>query len=55
MPQGAGGAPAWFVSETRLIMVSLDSLDYIIIYLDGVIDSDDCPINHVATSAMLFA
>ena len=39
MPQGASGAPAWFVS----------------VYLDHAIGSDDCPLHHVTTLAVFFA
>ena len=52
MPQGAGGAPAWFVSAMRLVTGGLDNTR---MYLDGAIGSDDCPIRHVATLATFFA
>ena len=52
MPQGAAGAPAWFVSVMRLVMAGLDNIR---MYLDDAIGSDDCPLHHVATSATLFA
>ena len=52
MPQGASGAPAWFVSVMRLITAGLDNIR---MYLDGAIGSDDSPIHHVATLATFFA
>ena len=52
MPQGAAGAPAWFVSVMRLVTAGLDNIR---MYLDDAIGSDDCPINHVATLATFFA
>ena len=52
MPQGAAGAPAWFVSVTRLVTAGLDN---ICMYLDDAIGSDDCPLHHVATLAAFFA
>ena len=52
MPQGAGGAPAWFVSAMRLVTAGLDNIR---MYLDDAIGSDDCPIHHVATLATFFA
>ena len=52
MPQGAAGAPAWFVSVMRLVT---DGLDNIRMYLEDEISSDDCPIHHVATLATFFA
>ena len=51
MPQGAAGAPAWFVSVMRLVTAGLDN---IWMYLDDAIGSDDCPIHHVATLATFF-
>ena len=51
-PQGAAGAPAWFVSVTRLVTVGLVNIR---MYLDDAIGSDDCPIHHVATLATFFA
>ena len=50
MPRGAAGALPWFVSVTRY-----DRPRYIRMYLDDAIDSDDCPIHHVATLACFFA
>ena len=52
MPQGAVGAPAWFVSVIRLVTAGLD---YIRMYLDDAIGSDDCLLHHVTTLAALFA
>ena len=52
MPQGAAGAPAWFVSVMRLVTAGLDNIRT---YLDDAIGSDDCPIHHVATLATFFA
>ena len=52
MPQGAAGAPAWFVSVMRLVTAGLDNIR---MYLDDAIDSDDSPIHHVATLATFFA
>ena len=52
MPQGAAGAPAWFVSVMRLITAGLDNIR---MYLDDAIGSDDSPIHHVATLATFFA
>ena len=52
MPQGAAGAPAWFVLVMRLVTAGLDTIR---MYLDDVIGSDDCPIHHVATLATFFA
>ena len=52
VPQGAAGAPAWFVSVMRLVTASLDNIR---MYLDDAIGSDDCPIHHVATLATFFA
>ena len=52
MPQGAVGAPAWFVSVMRLVTAGLDTIR---MYLDDAIGSDDCPIHHVATLAAFFA
>ena len=46
MPQGAAGAPAWFVSVMRLVTGGLDNIR---MYLDDAIGSDDSPIAHVAT------
>ena len=40
MPQGAAGAPAWFVSVMRLVTAGLDNIR---MYLDDAIGSDDCP------------
>ena len=51
MPQGAAGAPAWFISA-RLVTAGLDNIR---IYFDDAIDLDDCPIHHVATLATFFA
>ena len=51
MPQGAAGAPAWFVSVMRLVT---DGLDNIRMYLDAI-GSDDCPLHHVPTLATFFA
>ena len=52
MPQGAAGAPAWFVSVMRLVTAGLDNIR---MYLDDAIGSDDCPIHHVVTLATFFA
>ena len=52
MPQGATGAPAWFVSVMRLVTAGLDNIR---MYLDDAIGSDDCPLHHVATLATFFA
>ena len=52
MPQGATGAPAWFVSVMRLVVASLDNIR---MNLENAIGSDDCPIHHVATLATFFA
>ena len=52
MPQGAAGAPAWFVSVMRLVITGLDT---VLMYLDDAIGSDECPINHVPTLATFFA
>ena len=52
MPQGAAGAPAWFVSVMRLVTAGLDNIR---MYLDDAIGSDDCSIHHVATQATFFA
>ena len=46
MPQGAAGAPAWFVSVMRLVTSGLNNIR---MYLDDAIGSDDSPITHVAT------
>ena len=52
MPQGAAGAPAWFVSVMRLVTAGLDNIH---IYLDDTIGSDDCPLHHVTTLTAFFA
>ena len=52
MPQGAAGAPSWFVSVMRLVTAGLDNIR---MYLDDAIGSDDCPLHHVATLATYFA
>ena len=52
MPQGASGAPAWFVSVMRLVTAGLDSIR---MYLDDAIGSDDCSLHHVTTLAAFFA
>ena len=52
MPQGAAGAPAWFVSTMRLVTAGLDNIR---MYLDDAVGSDDCPIYDVATLATFFA
>ena len=52
MPQGAAGAPAWFVSVMRLVTAGLDNIR---MYLADAIGSDVCPIHHVATLATFFA
>ena len=52
MPQGAAGAPAWFVSVMRLATAGLDN---ICMYLDDAIGSDDCPLHRVTTVAAFFA
>ena len=52
MPQGAAGAPAWFVSVMRLVTAGLDNIR---MYLDDAISADDCPIYNVATLATFFA
>ena len=52
IPQGAAGAPAWFVLVMKLVTAGLDNIR---MYLDDAIGSDDCPIHHVATLATFFA
>ena len=52
MPQGAFGAPAWFVSVMRLVTAGLDNIR---MYLDDAIGSDDCPLHHDTTLAAFFA
>ena len=52
MPQGAAGAPAWFVSVMRLVTTGLDNAR---MYLDDAIGSDDGPINHVSAFTTFFA
>ena len=52
MPQGAAGAPAWFVSVMRLVTNGLDNIR---MYLDAAIGSNDSPTAHVATLATFFA
>ena len=52
MPQGAAGAPAWFVSIIRLVTSGLDNIR---MYLDDAIGSDDSPTTQVATLATFFA
>ena len=52
MPQGAAGAPAWFVSVMRLVTAGLDNIR---MYLDDAINSDDCPLHRVTTLAAFFA
>ena len=52
MPQGASGAPAWFISVMRLFTAGLDNIR---MYLDDAIGSDDCPLHHVTTLAAFFA
>ena len=52
MPQGAAGAPAWFVSVMRLVTAGLDNIR---MYLNDAIGQDNCPIYHVATLATFFA
>ena len=52
MPQGASGAPAWFVSVMRLVTAGLDNIR---MYLDDAIGSDDCPLHHVTTLNAFFA
>ena len=52
IPQGAAGAPAWFVSAMRLVTAGLNNIR---MYLDDGIGSEDCPIHHVATLATFFA
>ena len=52
MPQGAAGAPAWFVSVMRPVTAGLDNIR---MYLDDAIGSDDCPLHHVTTLAAFFA
>ena len=52
MPQGAAGAPAWFVLVMRLVTAGLDNIR---MCLDDAIGSDDCPIHDVATLATFFA
>ena len=48
MPEGAAGAPAWFVSAMRLVTGGLDNIR---MYLYDAIGLDDSPITHVATLA----
>ena len=52
MPQGATGAPDWFVSVLRFVT---DGLDNIRMYLDDAIRSDGSPIAHVATLVTFYA
>ena len=52
MPQGAAGAPAWFVSVMRLVTAGLDNIR---MYLDDAIGSDNCTLHHVTTLAAFFA
>ena len=52
MPQGAAGAPAWFVSVMRLVTNGLNNIR---MYLDDAIGSNDSPTAHVATLATFFA
>ena len=52
MPQGAAGAPAWFVSVMRLVTTDLDNIR---MYLDDAIGTDDSPLHHVTTLAAFFA
>ena len=52
MPQGAAGAPAWFVSVMRLVTAGLHNIR---LYLDDAIGSDDSPIRRIATLATFFA
>ena len=52
MPQGAAGAPAWFVSVMRLVTGGLDNIR---LYLDDATGLDDSPITHVAILATFFA
>ena len=52
MPQGAAGAPAWFIFVMRLVTNGLDNIR---MYLDDAIGSNDSPIAHVATFATFFA
>ena len=52
IPQGAAGAPAWFVSVMRLVTGGLDNIR---MYLDDAIGSDDSPITHVVTLTTFFA
>ena len=52
MPQGAAGAPGWFVSVTRLVTAGLDNIR---MYLDDAIGWDGCPLHHVATLVIFFA
>ena len=52
MPQGAAGAPAWFVLVMRLVTVGLDNIR---MYLDDAVGSDNCPLHHVTTLAAFFA
>ena len=51
MPQGAPGAPAWFVSVMRLVTSGLDNIR---MCLDDTIGSDDCPLHHVTTLTAFF-
>ena len=52
MPQGAAGAPAWFVSVMRLVTAGLGIIR---MYLDNAIGSDDRSIHHIAILATFFA
>ena len=52
MPQGATGAPVWFVSVMRLVTSSLNNTR---MHLNDAIGSDEPPINHVTTLATFFA
>ena len=51
MPQGAAGAPDWFVLVMRLVTADLDNIR---MNLDDAIGSDDYPIHHEATLATFF-
>jgi len=51
MPQGAAGAPSWFVSLMRLVTTGLDNIR---MYLGDAIGLEDRPSNHVATIATFY-
>lgn len=52
MPQGAAGAPTYFIYAMRLVTASLDNIR---MYLSDAIRSDSTHINHLATLATFLA